>query len=150
MRHKNIHFPAVIVATLAHFALGAVWFTALSKQWLTGAGITPAQMEVARSHPTIVPYLISLIGSFGMAVVIARVINLSGVSNAAGGARLALMLGVGIAMLPIMIETFFEMRHLRFALIIGGYPAVGSLIMGAILGSWRGKAASQLVSKAAA
>lgn len=150
MRQKNINFAAVIVATLVHFALGAVWFTGLSKQWLEGTRLTPTEMQYAQAHPSFVPYLIALIGSFGMAVVIARMISFSGMTTALGGARIGLMLGAGMAMLPMMIEVFFEMKHLRFALIVGGYPAVGSLFMGTILGAWKTKAAVALTNKAAA
>jgi Protein of unknown function (DUF1761) len=150
MRHKNINFAAVIVAALAHFALGAAWFGGIfQKAWIAGAAFTPAQMQAAEAH-NVVPFVVAFIGSFGMAVVIARIISYSGINTALAGARLGLMLGVGLAMLPMMIEVFFEAKHLRFALVVGAYPAVGSLIMGTILGAWQTRSAVPLTNKAAA
>ena len=38
-------------------------------------------------------------------------------------------------------EIAFELRSLQFFLITAGYPLVGLLLMGAILGGWRKKVA---------
>ena len=148
---RKINFPAVLVATVVHWLLGAAWFTFFRNEWIAGVGLTPAQVQAAQAHPSPVPYIIAFICSFGLAVVIARMITFSKMTTALGGARIGMMLGLGVALLPMMTEYFFEMRHLKFALIAGGYPAVGAVIMGVILGAWQKKPASaQLVNKAAA
>lgn len=148
---RKVHFPAVLVAAAAHWVFGAVWFTAFKNAWLAGTGLTPAQVQNAQANQSPVPYLIAYVCSFGFAVVISRMITFSNMRGARDGARIGLMLGVGVAMLPMITEYFFEMKHLNFALIAGGYPAVGGLMMGAILGAWQKKSVAQpIVQKAAA
>jgi hypothetical protein len=147
---KKINFAAVLAAAAVHWLFGAVWFTYFKAQWIAGVGLTPAQVQDAQSKHSPVPYLIAFICSFGFAVVLARMISFSNMRSALGGARIGLMLGVGIATLPMITEYFFEMKHLKFALIAGGYPAVGAVIMGAIIGAWSAKAAAPALTKKAA
>jgi uncharacterized protein DUF1761 len=148
---RKVHFPAVLVAASVHWIFGALWFTFFKNAWIAGVGLTPTQVQNAQSHQSPVPYLVAFICSFGFAVVISRMITFSNMHGARDGARIGLMLGMGVAMLPMMTEYFFEMKHLNFALIAGGYPAVGGLMMGAILGAWQKKSATQtIVRKAAA
>lgn len=148
--NKKVHFPAVLVAATAHWLFGAAWFTFFSKQWLAGTGLTPAQLQAARANPSPVPYIVAFICSFGFAVVISRMITYSSMRGAVNGARIGLMLGVGVAMLPMLTNYFFEMKHLNFALIASAYPAIGGVIMGTILGAWQRKAVTAPITLKAA
>ena len=107
-------------------------------------------LAAAKAHPSPVPYLLAFICNFGFAIVIARMISFTNMRTALGGARIGMMLGFGVAMLPMMTEYFFEMKHLNFALIAAGYPAIGGIVMGTILGAWQKRGAVALASKAAA
>jgi Protein of unknown function (DUF1761) len=147
---RKINLLAVFVAAAVHWVFGAVWFTLFANQWMAGLGMTQAQFAAAKAHPSPVPYLIAFICNFGFAVVIARMISFTNMRSALGGARIGMMLGFGVAMLPMMTEYFFEMKSLNFALIAGTYPAVGGIIMGTILGAWQKRGAVVLASKAAA
>lgn len=148
---RKINMLAVLVAAAVHWVFGAVWFTFFAQSWMSGLGMTQTQLDAARAHPSPVPYVIAFICNFGFAVVLARMISFSNMRTAFGGARIGLMLGLGVALLPMMTEYFFEMKHLKFALIASGYPAVGAVIMGVILGAWQKKAAvAPMTNKAAA
>jgi uncharacterized protein DUF1761 len=147
---RKINLLAVLVAAAVHWMFGAVWFTFFANQWMAGLGMTQAQLAAAKAHPSPVPYLIAFICNFGFAIVIARMISFTNMRTALGGARIGMMLGFGVAMLPMMTEYFFEMKHLNFALIAAGYPAVGGIVMGTILGAWQKRGAVVLASKAAA
>jgi Protein of unknown function (DUF1761) len=146
---RKINLLAVLVAAAVHWLFGAAWFTFFANQWAAGLGMTPAQMQAAQAHPR-VPYLIAFICNFGFAVVLARMISFANMRTAFGGARIGLMLGLGVALLPMMTEYFFELKHLKFALIAGGYPAVGAVIMGVILGAWQTKSSAALMTNRAA
>ena len=147
---KKINFAAVLVAAVVHWLFGAVWFTFFSQQYIAGLRMTQAQLDAARAHPSPVPYVVAFICSFGFAVVIARMISFSNMRTALGGARIGLMLGLGVAMLPMITECFFEMKSLNFALVVSVYPAIGAVMMGAILGAWQKRGSAALVQKAAA
>jgi hypothetical protein len=149
--NKKVHFPAVVVAATVHWLFGALWFTYFKAAWIAGTGLTPTQIHAAESRHSPAPYLVAYICSFGFAVVISRMITFSQMRGAAGGARIGLMLGLGAAMLPMLTEYVFEMKHLNFALIASAYPAIGGVVMGTILGAWQKKqAALPMTHKAAA
>lgn len=148
--HHEVFLPAVIVAAMAHWVLGAAWFTIFAKPWIAGLRMSEGEIAQIMGHPKPTGYIVALVANFGMAVVIARVMRMLGRGNAAQGARLGMMLGAGIAMLPMMTEFFFEFRHLEFALIAAAYPAVGCVLMGAIIGGWRGKNAVESSAAAGA
>ena len=147
---KKINFAAVLVAATVHWLFGAAWFTFFNAQYIAGLRMTQSQLDAARAHPSPVPYVVAYICSFGFAVVIARMISFSNMRTALGGARIGLLLGLGVAMLPMITECLFELKHLQFALIVSVYPAIGAVMMGTILGAWQKKGSAQLVQKAAA
>ena len=136
----RVFLPAVIAAAVAHWLLGAAWFTIFARQWAAGVRITEAEIAVAKAHGNPAGYLVALVANFGMAMVLAKVLALTGRTGARDGARLGVMLGTGLAALPMITEFFFEFRHLDVAFIAAGYPAVGCVLMGAIVGAWRGNA----------
>jgi hypothetical protein len=53
--------------------------------------------------------------------------------------RVGLVLGFGLAFTAMVTELVFEARSGQFLLIAGGYPVVGCVVMGAILGAWKPK-----------
>jgi Protein of unknown function (DUF1761) len=147
---KKINFAAVLVAAVVHWLFGAAWFTFFSQQYIAGLRLTQAQLDAAKANASPVPYVVAFICSFGFAVVIARMISFSNMRTALGGARIGMMLGLGVAMLPMITECFFELKHLSFALVVSVYPAIGAVMMGAILGAWHKRSAAPMVQKAAA
>lgn len=147
---KKINFPAVLVAAVVHWLFGAAWFTFFNQQYIAGLRMTQAQLDAARAHPSPIPYVVAFICSFGFAVVIARMISFSNMRTALGGARIGLMLGLGVAMLPMITECFFELKSLNFALVVSVYPAIGAVMMGAILGAWQKRSAALITQRAAA
>jgi hypothetical protein len=74
-----------------------------------------------------------------MALVLAKVIGWVGQWSAAGGVRVGIVLGLGIAFTAMATAYVFEARPLSFILVSAGYPVVGCMIMGAIVGAWKPK-----------
>jgi len=147
---RKINFPAVLVAATVHWLFGAAWFTFFNQAYVAGLRMTPAQLDAARAHPSPVPYVVAFICSFGFAVVIARMINFSNMGTALGGARIGMMLGLGVAMLPMITECLFELKSVQFAMIVSIYPAIGAVMMGTILGAWQKRSVAPMIQKAAA
>ena len=61
------HLIAVAVATVAGFAFGAVYYTALGKPWLAAVGKTEEEIKLNR---TATPFMVSAAGLLVMAYVI--------------------------------------------------------------------------------
>jgi hypothetical protein len=131
---------AVIAAAIAHFFLGAVWFSGMKSAWLAGVGKT--EQELMQQGSPAMAYSIAFVCNLIMALVLAKVIAASGRWSATGGMRVGLVLGFGLAFTAMVTELVFEARSGQFLLIAGGYPVVGCMVMGAILGAWKPKGAA--------
>lgn len=131
---------AVIAAAIAHFVLGALWFSSMKGAWLAGIGKT--EQELLQQGSPALAYSIAFVSNLIMALVLAKVIAASGRQSATGGMRVGLVLGFGLAFTAMVTELVFEARSTQFLLIAGGYPVVGCILMGAILGAWKPKGAA--------
>lgn len=145
----KVNWLAVIVAAVAHFLLGAVWFTVLSQQWLNGIGKTLAQVQ-ADASSTGVAYTVAFLCNIVMARVLAQVIIATGQSSVLHGMKVGLFLWAGFVATTFMTAYVFEGRHVPIWAINAGYPLVGMLIMGAILGGWKKGSPAQISRSAVA
>ena len=139
---KKANLVAVFVAAVVHFGLGAAWFTMFAKPWMAGLRMMPAEIQAAQQSPSPVPYFIAflcnLVIAYALAWMLAQMATQGLLRGIAAGAVL------GFAMAAAMItELAFEMRGSAFKLIAAGYPFVGAIIMGAIIGAWRKKGQSE-------
>jgi len=131
----QINWLAVLVAAVAMFGLGAVWYSPVlfAKQWAKAAG-------VSRDGSPGPNFVWVMLGAFVltllMAVNLAFFISGPGVTlGFAIGAAVAA--GLGWATLSLWIVSLFEQRPFSYILINGGYLTVGFALMGLILGLWR-------------
>lgn len=137
MNGRRAYYPAVIVAAVAHFVLGAVWFTVLSRPWLAAIGKT--MEELTREGSATVGYVVAFAANLVIAWVLARLMIATGKTTLTGGMALASLLWLGFTATTMGTAFVFEARSIEGFAIIAGYPLVGMTIMGAILGAWRGK-----------
>ena len=131
----QVNWLAVIVAAIAMFGLGAIWYSPVLfvKQWAKAAGIN-REGSPGPGFPLI------MVGAFVLALIMAANLAffLAGPSTTLGfaiGASIAA--GLGWATLSLWIISLFEQRPFSYVLINGGYLTVGFALMGLILGLWR-------------
>ena len=131
------NYVAVLVAAIAYWLLGALWFAVLfSRPWMALENITPEQ--TGGSNP-IVPYIISFILNLVIAFVLAQLCAWRNANTAARGAALGILIWIGFVG-PITYSTYmYEMRPKQLFAINEFYPLVGLCLMGAILGAWTRK-----------
>ncbi|MEO6013150.1 MAG: DUF1761 domain-containing protein [Devosia sp.] len=130
-----VNWLAVIVAAVAMFGLGAVWYSPLLfvKPWARAAGLSRDGSPGAN-------FIYVMLGSFVLTLVMAANLAffLAGPGTTLGfalGASVAA--GLGWATLSLWIISLFEQRPFAYVLINGGYLTVGFALMGLILGLWR-------------
>jgi len=140
----RINYWAIVVAALAYFFLGGVWYTLLTEQWLRALGTTKEEiMARAGGSDSPVPYITSFLCNLLVAYVLWWVINATGRSSAMRGMHIGLLMWLGFVATTLLTEYSFEVRpHSLFA-INAGYPLIGMVIMGAILGAWPAKSVPQ-------
>jgi hypothetical protein len=127
---------AVIVAAVLHWLLGAAWFSMFKQQWIVGTGKTMEQL-MASGMPAWLPHLITLIANFAMAYALGWLILATGTPGIFRGIHMAALLWVGFVASTFATEYAFEARSLSFFAINTGYPLVGMMIMGVVLGAWK-------------
>lgn len=128
-----MHYLGIVLAALAMFALGAVWFSPVLfvKAWAREAGIDPNQKPDSKT----------MARTFGITFVlllVAAVVLDFFVSNWTGGEGLLHGLWVGLlagllTSSTIGINFLFEKRSFLHFLINAGYDLIGFCLMGMIL-----------------
>jgi hypothetical protein len=139
----RINWGAVLVAAIVHWLLGAVWFTGFAGIWTAGLRMAPEELQAAKDHPNFWPYLIALLCNFLLAYAIARLVRGSETHTLFRGLRVGLLVGMAIAV-AMVTELVFELRPRPFIVIAAGYPLVGCILMGIIIGVWKPRANVEL------
>ena len=129
----SVNFWAVLLATVVYFALGALWYMALSKPWMAAVGFTRADVERG-SNPAIfgVTFVLEAVAVFTLAVLLGN----TALSGIGGGASLGALVGIGIWFALMSVTFIYESRRPALFLIDGGYHVLALTAAGAILGAW--------------
>ena len=129
-----MEFFSVLVAAVATFGFGAVWYMSLSKPWMTAAEIKLGpDGRPANAHDK-TPFVIGFIGMILAVGMMRHVFGMAGIDGFGKG----LVLGLGIGLFTIMpwvaMNYAFGQRKMSLTVIDGGNVVIGSGIMGAVLG----------------
>ena len=135
----RMNWVAILVAAIVHWLLGAVWFTAFSKPWTAGLRMPKEELDAAMAHPNFWPYVIAFLCNLVLAFVIARMLAIGETHTLVRGIRIGILVGLAAAV-ALITEMVFEMMGPTFMAISAGYPLVGCILMGIILGAWKPKA----------
>ena len=133
------NYAAVVVAAVAYWILGGLWFGVLfAKPWMLLEGVTEAQ---AKSMNPVLPYVVSFLLNLLIAYSLAQVCNWRNANTIGRGASVGVLLWIGFIG-PITFTTYmYEMRPKELFAINQFYPLFGLVLMGAIIGAWTKKTA---------
>lgn len=131
------NYAAIVVAAIAYWLLGGVWYAALfAKPWMELEHITAEQAKAANP---VLPYIITFVLNLLIAYAIAQVCIWRNANTAGRGAAVGVLLWVGIVG-PITYTTYmYELKPPTLFAINEFYPLAGMVLMGAILGAWNKK-----------
>lgn len=135
---STANWLAIIVAAIAYFALGSVWFSALfGKQWMALNNIpepTPEKKEAMKK--LLMPLMLkSLVMSLVMAFVISLLEMSIGVPQGITGAKVGLALSA-IGVIPLIMADMYLMKPLKLWFIDAGYHILGIVLMAIIIAVW--------------
>jgi hypothetical protein len=137
---RKVNWTAVVVASIVYFIGAGVWFTLLKQQYLVGIGKTEEEMMRQAGGHVMYPYIVAFLCTIVIARVLAQVIVATSPNpTATHGIRVAFYAWGGFVATTFLTEYVFELRSVTIWLITAGYPLIGMLIMGAILGAWQKK-----------
>ena len=129
----ELNWLAILVATIAGFAIGGLWYGPLfGNAWVAALGKKPEDIR-----PSPQPFIISFVTALITAIVLAILIQALGIDSAINGICLGLAVGVGFIATAMASDCAFCGWGLRLFLIQAGYRVTYSVIMGIILAAWR-------------
>lgn len=134
MDSVQFHYPAVIAAALACFAIGGLWYSPIlfGRAWMRETGVTDEkQRQSSMGRIFGLAALANAVMAFNLAAFIGAKASV-GFGLAAGFAT-----GFGWVAMSMGVNDLFERRSLRLWLINAGYNVVAYTVMGGILGAWK-------------
>ena len=125
-------FLAVIVAAVAGFAFGAIWYMALAKPWMEAAGIKVGP-DGKPENTSPLPYVMAALAMLIVSGMMRHTFALSGIETAGKG--LISGLGVGLFFISpwIMINNGYGGRPFKLTVIAAGYATFGCAVIGFVL-----------------
>lgn len=129
-----INIWAVLVASLATFIIGGLWYSPLlfAKPWMAANGLREEDLKGADMGKIFGGSLVlQLISVFVLAMFVGAT------SGAAFCITAGFLVGVGWVATSLGVLYLFERRPLKLWLINAGYHTVAFTTAGAILGFWR-------------
>lgn len=133
-----INWWAVIVAAVAFWALGALWYSPLlfSKRWQKEVDFKEEDQKNANMALIFgLSFVLMFIMVFGLSLMLGfhKPENISWLN----GLYLGLFSGIFFAVTTIGINYLYQRRSVVLWLIDGAYVILGLAIAGTILGAWR-------------
>jgi hypothetical protein len=132
----HLNWLHVLVATLAYFALGAIWYSFLfQKQWIRYQKIDTSNPDAKKGAGIIM--LVGFIWTFIMVTAIAVLASKTPIlGGALSGVKLGLTTGV-LSALAISMTYLYMKRPAGLHLIDGLYHIAGQIIAAIILVVWK-------------
>jgi hypothetical protein len=133
-----MNWLAVIVAGVADWLLGALWYSALfGKIWAAGL----EQQGVKLQKPSQPQLMTKLAGNFVAnlltATVIGHLVLATAVASLLGAVHLGAALGLGVAGMALAVAYTWESKPVKVWAIDAAYHLLGCIACAVILACWR-------------
>jgi hypothetical protein len=138
MAFAGINYLAVLIAAVAGWVAGAVWYMAFAKPWMAAVGTTREQIEASRTRPgASLPFVFAFAACVIMAWVLAGLIGHLGLGQVTlrNGVISGLFCWLGFVITTMLVNNSFARRSRMLLLIDGGFWLVVLVLMGAIIGA---------------
>lgn len=134
---SNLDWLHILVAALAYFALGAIWYSFLfQKQWVRYQNIDMNNPDARKGAGAImfVSFIWMFLVTVGLAILISKMQLEGGVMS---GVKLGLTTGVLFSAAAVSITYLYIKKPLGLHIIDGLYHVVGQIIAAVILLVWQ-------------
>jgi len=131
----SVNYLAVVVAALATFILGGLWYSPMlfGKVWMRVNNFSEEDLQTfSKARMFGWSFVFSLIMALNLAMFLA-----GPTTNTTWGMTAGALAGFGWVAMAIAIVGLFENKSWAYILINGGYMTLAFVIMGAIIGAWR-------------
>ena len=138
MPHVHINYLAVVVAAVAAFALGGIWYSPLlfAKLWVNAHGYSEEQVKAMQKSAG-KAYGVSLVCQWLIALALAVLVGYLHLEHLSQGLKLGLLAWVGFAFPFGLMANMFTEKRITVFYIDTGYQLVYLLLMGVIITAWQ-------------
>jgi len=136
MEPTDINYLAVLVAGIAYFILGAIWYSPalFGNAWMKAIGKTKEQAQADYSPWKLLFTLImALVAAYG----IARISSWIRADLLWSGLGVGLLIGVCFVLTTMGMNDLMESRPKKLFLMNIFYQIISFMVMGLIIGLWR-------------
>jgi hypothetical protein len=132
---SELNWLAVLVAGLAYFALGAIWYSGLfSKQWVAYHNIAVNEADKKGMAAIMLASLVwMLVASLALGILVTRL----DLRQVLSGVKLGLFTGICFSFMAISVTYLYLKKPVGLHLIDGMYHVTGQVIAAVILCLWR-------------
>ena len=135
---QDINWIAVIVAALAYFMIGALWYSPVlfAKKWIryTNVDATNPEMKKGAGMIMLGSVVMMFICAAGLAILMNRLEVTGGWMS---GVKLGLLTGICFAATAVHISFMYEKRPIGLHAIDAGYNLVGHVVAAVIIAVWQ-------------
>lgn len=133
----EVNYLAALVAAIAVFMLGALWYGPLfEKAWLAAQSVTEEELK-AGSHSMGMIFGLNFLGYAVMAVTLGMFVWYLNPPGLAQGLWLGTVLCAGFALPHTLSSVLYSANKFSLFWVNAGYQLVGFLVMASVLTLWR-------------
>ena len=138
----SVNWPAIVLAAVAAFIFGGIYYTALSKPWLAAQGKTMAQCKAEQAGKSglakAAPFILAFVGELIMAWALYGILVHMNLFTLRAGIISGALIWFGFVLTTVTINNAFGGRKAMLTFIDGAAWLGALLIIGAIVG-WMGR-----------
>lgn len=132
---SHVNWLAVVVATLAYFIIGALWYSKIlfAPAWMADHKLSPPSDDAKKKLPMLM--LGSLVMSFIVTLAIGILVYGLQASKCVAGIKIGLLCSA-LGVVPILMSHMYTAKPMRVWFIDAGYHVVAYVLISIILSVW--------------
>ena len=136
MTFSSVNYVTILLAAIAGWITGAIWYGAFGKLWLAALDRTKEDIDRQRGMPAFyIPFILAFVANLIMAWVLAGLIKHIGPVTIRAGLISGAFCWFGFVLTTIIVNNAFAGRKYALTAIDSGHWLAVLLVIGAILGA---------------
>ena len=132
------NWTAIIIAAVAAWLFGAVYYGLLGKMWVAAQGETMESLKARNAGKSALakaaPFIISFIAEIVMAAALSGILFHSAMAGPRRGAITGALIWLGFVLTTILVNNAYAFRSLKLTAIDAGHWLGALIIIGAVVG----------------
>jgi hypothetical protein len=129
-----MNFLVVIIAAVAAYAFGAVWYMSMSRAWMAAAGVPVDANGKPQGNGSVMPFVVGFVAELLVAGMMRHIFKQSGLDTVIEGIMGGFGIGAFLITPWVAMNYAFAGRPSRLSVLDGVNSVVGCTIMGIVFG----------------